>query len=117
MEDLGTAGKVTIKEDKTIIVDGGGNEEDIHARAEMITSHYGMAKNDFQLDKMKTRVAKILGGVAVLHVGAASEVEMRDKMERIDDALNATRAAMEMGVIAGGGTTLVKIMKQKSTKQ
>ena len=116
LEDLGTAGKITIKEDKTIIVDGGGKEEDMQSRAEMITSHYGMAKNDYQLDKMKTRVAKILGGVAVLHVGAASEVEMRDKMERIDDALNATRAAMEMGVIAGGGTTLVKIMKKLKMK-
>jgi len=75
----------------------------------MIESHYDMAKNDFQLDKMKTRVAKLLGGVAVMKIGAASEIEMRDTMERVDDALNATRAAMEMGVIRGGGYELATI--------
>ena len=72
----------------------------------MIEGHFDLADNDFQLDKMKTRVAKLLGGVAVLKIGASSEVEMRDTMERVDDALNATRAAMELGVIEGGGYTL-----------
>ena len=83
----------------------------VEARAKMIESHYELADNDFQLDKMKTRVAKLLGGVAVLKIGALSEVEMRDTMERVDDALNATRAAMELGIIEGGGLTLAKLSK------
>ena len=106
IEDLGTADKITIRENKTIIVNGGGEKEAVEARAKMIEGHFDLADNDFQLDKMKTRVAKLLGGVAVLKIGASSEVEMRDTMERVDDALNATRAAMELGVIEGGGYTL-----------
>lgn len=111
IEDLGTADKITIKENKTIIVNGGGEKEAVEARAKMIEGHFDLADNDFQLDKMKTRVAKLLGGVAVLKIGASSEVEMRDTMERVDDALNATRAAMELGVIEGGGLTLAKLSK------
>ena len=111
IEDLGKAEKVTIGEDKTVIINGAGNEESINDRAEMVQGHYDLAKNDYQLDKMKTRVAKLLGGVAVLKIGASSEIEMRDTMERVDDALNATRAAMELGVIAGGGITLARLSK------
>lgn len=113
IEDLGTADKITIKEAKTIIVNGGGVKEKVEERAKMIEGHYDLAKNDFQLDKMKTRVAKLLGGVAVLKIGASSEIEMRDTMERVDDALNATRAAMELGVIEGGGLTLANLSTGK----
>ena len=107
VDDLGTADKVIITGQKTTIINGGGSDEDIQARANMIHSRLDEAENEFMADKMRTRVAKLIGGVAVLNVGAASEVEMRDKMERIDDALNATRAAMEMGIISGGGTALL----------
>ena len=109
IEDLGTCEKITIGESKTVIVNGSGTKEQVEERAKMIEGHYELAKNDFLLDKMKTRVAKLLGGVAVMKIGAASEIEMRDTMERVDDALNATRAAMEMGVIRGGGFELAKI--------
>ena len=117
IDELGTAEKVTVGEVKTLIVKGGGDESKIQERAKMIEGHFDLAKNDFQLDKMKTRVAKILGGVAVLHVGAASEVEMRDKMERVDDALNATRAAMELGIIKGGGYELASIKTNSPFKE
>ena len=116
IKDLGTAEKITIKENKTIIVNGGGTEEKVEERAKMIEGHYDLAKNDFLLDKMKTRVAKLLGGVAVMKIGASSEVEMRDKMERVDDALNATRAAMELGIIRGGGFELATIKENKQYK-
>jgi len=109
IDDLGSAEKVTIGESKTIIVNGAGPKEKVEERAKMIEGHYEGAKNDFQLDKMKTRVAKLLGGVAVLKIGASSEIEMRDTMERVDDALNATRAAMDLGVIEGGGFTLANM--------
>jgi chaperonin GroEL len=106
--DLGEAEKVVVGEIRTTIIGGSGKREKVEERANMITNHIEDADNEFMADKMRTRVAKLLGGVAVLNVGAASEVEMRDKMERIDDALNATRAAMEMGVISGGGTALAE---------
>ena len=117
IEDLGTADKVTIKENKTIIVNGGGEQEKVEERAKMIEGHYDLAKNDFQLDKMKTRVAKLLGGVAVLKIGASSEVEMRDTMERVDDALNATRAAIELGIIKGGGYELASMETESDFKE
>lgn len=108
VEDLGQAEKVTVGETKTLIIGGHGSEDDIQDRVTMLESHMPDALNDFVRDKMKTRAAKLLGGIGVLHVGAASELEMRDKKERIDDALNATRAAMEMGIIAGGGFALAQ---------
>jgi chaperonin GroEL len=108
IKDLGQAEKVTVGETKTLIIGGHGSENDIQDRVTMLESHMPDALNDFVRDKMKTRAAKLLGGVGVLHVGAASELEMRDKKERVDDALNATRAAMEMGIIAGGGFALAQ---------
>ena len=113
IDDLGTCERITIGEAKTVIVGGAGSKQEVEDRAKMIEGHYDLAKNDFQLDKMKTRVAKLLGGVAVMKIGAASEIEMRDTMERVDDALNATRAAMEMGVIRGGGYELATICTVK----
>ena len=109
VKDLGEAERVVVGELRTTIIGGSGKKKKVEERANMITNHIEDADNEFMADKMRTRVAKLLGGVAVLNVGAASEVEMRDKMERIDDALNATRAAMEMGVISGGGTALAEI--------
>jgi chaperonin GroEL (HSP60 family) len=100
IEDLGTAEMVKVSDVSTLIVGGKG---DVSSRVENITSKLESAPNDWVADKMRSRIAKLEGGVAVLHVGAISEIEMRDKKERIDDALNATRAAMEMGIVAGGG--------------
>jgi len=101
LEDLGTAEMITITDTTTLIVNGGGDETVVAEYAKTI--NVADATNDWMADKMKARIAKLVGGVAVLNVGAVSEVEMRDKKERIDDALNATRAAMEMGIVAGGG--------------
>ena len=100
IEDLGSASMVKVSDVSTLIVGGKG---DISSRVENIRIKVEKAANDWLADKMKNRIAKLEGGVAVLHVGAVSEIEMRDKKERIDDALNATRAAMEMGIVAGGG--------------
>ena len=108
IEDLGQAEKITVGELKTLIVNGAGNKENIEERMNMIEGHLEDASNEYVMDNMKTRIAKLSGGIAVLHIGAASEIEMRDKKERVDDALNATRAAMEMGIISGGGTALLQ---------
>ena len=100
IEDLGSAEMVKVSDISTLIVGGKG---DVQPRVENIRAKLESASNEWMADKMRSRIAKLEGGVAVLHVGAISEIEMRDKKERIDDALNATRAAMEMGIVAGGG--------------
>jgi chaperonin GroEL len=111
LEHLGEADKIIIGEVKTLIVNGAGTKESVAERVTMIQNHLEDAANDYVRDNMKKRIAKLIGGVAVLHVGAASEIEMRDTKERVDDALNATRAAMEMGVVNGGGIALLKAME------
>ena len=112
IEDLGTAHQVRITKDNTTIVGGAGDKAAIASRVEQIREQLKVATSQFDKDKLQERLAKMSGGVAVIEVGAATEVEMKDKRLRIEDALNATRAAVEEGIVAGGGTTLVDIQKE-----
>ena len=105
---LGTAESVTIDKDNTTIVNGSGNVNDIKARVNQIKAQIETTTSDYDREKLQERLAKLAGGVAVLYVGAASEVEMKEKKDRVDDALHATRAAVEEGIIAGGGVALVR---------
>ena len=108
LEDLGNAKKVTIDKDNTTVVDGGGAKAEIDARVEQVRTQIDQATSDYDKEKLQERVAKLAGGVAVIKVGAATEVEMKEKKDRVDDALHATRAAVEEGVVAGGGVALVR---------
>lgn len=105
---LGTAETVTIDKDNTTIVNGAGKKVDINARIGQIKSQIETTTSDYDKEKLQERLAKLAGGVAVLYVGAASEVEMKEKKDRVDDALHATRAAVEEGIVAGGGVALVR---------
>ena len=105
---LGTCEKVTIDKDNTTIVNGGGVQKDIKSRVNQIKSQIETTTSDYDKEKLQERLAKLAGGVAVLYVGAASEVEMKEKKDRVDDALHATRAAVEEGIVAGGGVALVR---------
>src|SRR5690606_8597609 len=107
LNDLGTAKKVNIEKENTTIVDGAGKEDDIKARVEQIRREIDNSNSDYDKEKLQERVAKLAGGVAVIKIGAATEVEMKEKKARVDDALHATRAAVEEGVVAGGGVALV----------
>jgi chaperonin GroEL len=108
IEMLGTAETVTIDKDNTTIVNGAGKKKDIKARVNQIKSQIESSTSDYDKEKLQERLAKLAGGVAVLYVGAASEVEMKEKKDRVDDALHATRAAVEEGIVAGGGVALVR---------
>nr|WP_299035735.1 chaperonin GroEL [uncultured Tenacibaculum sp.] len=108
---LGTAETVTIDKDNTTIVNGSGDEEQIKARVNQIKTQIETTTSDYDREKLQERLAKLAGGVAVLYVGAASEVEMKEKKDRVDDALHATRAAVEEGIVAGGGVALVRAKK------
>ena len=108
---LGTAETVTIDKDNTTVVNGAGNEEQIKARVNQIKAQIETTTSDYDREKLQERLAKLAGGVAVLYVGAASEVEMKEKKDRVDDALHATRAAVEEGIVAGGGVALVRAKK------
>ncbi|CAI9430050.1 chaperonin GroEL [Candidatus Ornithobacterium hominis] len=108
LDMLGTAEKVSIDKDNTTIVNGSGDEEQIKARVNQIKSQIETTTSDYDREKLQERLAKLAGGVAVLYVGAASEVEMKEKKDRVDDALHATRAAVEEGIVAGGGVALVR---------
>ena len=105
---LGTCERVTIDKDNTTIVNGTGDKENINARVNQIKSQIESTTSDYDREKLQERLAKLAGGVAVLYVGAASEVEMKEKKDRVDDALHATRAAVEEGIVAGGGVALVR---------
>ena len=109
VEVLGTAEKITIGKDTTTIVNGGGESEKIVERIEQIKAHIETAKSDYDKEKLQERLAKLSGGVAVLYIGAGSEVELKEKKDRVDDALHATRAAIEEGIVEGGGIALLKI--------
>ena len=111
LEMLGTAETVTIDKDNTTIVNGTGKAADIKARVNQIKSQIESTTSDYDREKLQERLAKLAGGVAVLYVGAASEVEMKEKKDRVDDALHATRAAVEEGIVAGGGVALVRAQK------
>ncbi|MFT5760981.1 MAG: chaperonin GroEL [Polaribacter sp.] len=108
---LGTAETVTIDKDNTTIINGSGNAADIKARVSQIKAQIETTTSDYDKEKLQERLAKLAGGVAVLYVGAASEVEMKEKKDRVDDALHATRAAVEEGIVAGGGVALVRAIK------
>ncbi len=106
--DLGSAKRVTVDKDKTTIVDGAGKKEDIKARVKQLEAEISATTSSYDKEKLQERLAKIIGGVAVIKVGAATEVEMKEKKARVEDALNATRAAVEEGIVPGGGTALVR---------
>lgn len=108
IEMLGTAEKVTVNKDNTIIVNGAGSKEAIQARVQQIKAQIQNTKSTYDKEKLQERLAKLSGGVAVLYVGAVSEVEMKEKKDRVDDALSATRAAIEEGIVPGGGVTYIR---------
>ena len=108
IEMLGTADKVTVSKDYTTIVNGAGAKENIKERCDQIKAQIVATKSDYDREKLQERLAKLSGGVAVLYVGAASEVEMKEKKDRVDDALRATRAAIEEGIVPGGGVTYIR---------
>ena len=115
LEDLGTARQVRITKDETTIIDGAGDKDVITKRVNQIRAQVEETSSDFDREKLQERLAKLSGGVAVIEVGAATEVEMKDKKLRIEDALNATRAAVEEGIVAGGGTTFIDIIPALNT--
>jgi chaperonin GroEL len=108
IEYLGTAEKVNIDKDNTIIVNGSGKKEDIDARVNQIKAQIETTTSDYDKEKLQERLAKLSGGVAILYIGAATEVEMKEKKDRVDDALHATRAAVQEGIVAGGGIALIR---------
>jgi chaperonin GroEL len=108
LEYLGTAEKVTIDKDNTTIVNGAGSQDDIKARVNQIKAQIDSTTSDYDREKLQERLAKLSGGVAILYIGAATEVEMKEKKDRVDDALHATRAAVQEGVVAGGGVALIR---------
>ncbi|WGH24743.1 MAG: chaperonin GroEL [Candidatus Shikimatogenerans bostrichidophilus] len=111
-EDLGKCEKITICKDSTIIVNGSGNINNIKKRIKQIKRQINITTSDYDKEKLQERLAKLSGGVAVLYIGAASEIEMKEKKDRVEDALNATRAAIEEGIVAGGGVALVRSIKK-----
>ena len=115
LTDLGTARQVRITKDETTIIDGAGDKDVIAKRVNQIRAQVEETTSDFDREKLQERLAKLSGGVAVIEVGAATEVEMKDKKLRIEDALNATRAAVEEGIVAGGGTTFIDIIPALNT--
>ena len=114
IENLGTAGKVVVDKDNTTIVEGAGDKAALTDRVEMIKRQIGETTSDFDREKLQERLAKLAGGVAVVKVGAATETELKELKLRIEDALNSTRAAVEEGIISGGGTALVNVIKKVS---
>ena len=107
-EHLGTAKRIEIGKENTIIIDGAGDKEKIQGRIGQIKTQIEVTTSDYDREKLQERLAKLSGGVAVIKVGAATEVEMKEKKDRVDDALHATRAAVEEGVVPGGGVALVR---------
>ncbi len=111
LDDLGNAKKVVVTKEETTIIDGAGKKEDIEARIKQIKAQIEEATSDYDKEKLQERVAKLAGGVAVIKVGAATEVEMKEKKARVEDALHATRAAVEEGVVPGGGVALIRALQ------
>ena len=111
IDHLGRAEKVTINKENTTIVNGAGNKENIAARVNQIKAQIEHTTSDYDREKLQERLAKLAGGVAVLHIGAPSEVEMKEKKDRVDDALSATRAAIAEGIVPGGGVAYIRCVK------
>jgi chaperonin GroEL len=112
LNDLGSARKVVIDKDNTTIIDGAGKKEDIEARVKQIRAQIEETTSDYDREKLQERLAKLVGGVAVIKVGAATEVEMKEKKARVEDALNATKAAVEEGIVAGGGVAFIRSLSR-----
>ncbi|MGO9641059.1 MAG: TCP-1/cpn60 chaperonin family protein, partial [Candidatus Acidiferrales bacterium] len=110
VEDLGRAKKVTIDKDNTTIVEGGGKTAEIEGRVKQIRAQVEDTTSDYDREKLQERLAKLVGGVAVIKVGAATEVELKEKKARVEDAMHATRAAVEEGIVAGGGVALIRCL-------
>jgi len=117
LDDLGTAKRVSIDKDNTTIVDGGGSREALEGRVKQIRAQTEETSSDWDREKLQERLAKLIGGVAVINVGAATEIEMKEKKDRVEDALNATRAAVEEGIVPGGGVALLRAMKALEGKK
>jgi len=115
LKDLGTAKRITVDKDNTTIVDGGGSRDAIEGRVKQIRTQIEDTTSDYDREKLQERLAKLIGGVAVINVGAATEIEMKEKKDRVEDALNATRAAVEEGIVAGGGVAYLRAMKALET--
>ena len=111
LNELGQAKRIKVEKENTTIVDGSGNKEDIKGRVKQIRAQIEEATSDYDREKLQERLAKLVGGVAVIRVGAATEVEMKEKKDRVEDALNATRAAVEEGIVPGGGTAFIRVSK------
>ncbi len=111
LEDLGTCEKITIDKDNSTIVNGAGEKSAIESRVNQIKAQIETTTSDYDKEKLQERLAKLAGGVAVLYVGAATEVEMKEKKDRVDDALHATRAAVEEGIVAGGGVAYLRAVQ------
>jgi chaperonin GroEL len=111
VEDLGRAKKVTINKENTIIIDGAGNDDDLRGRVKTLKAQIEDSSSDYDREKLQERLAKLVGGVAVIRVGAATETELKEKKARVEDAMNATRAAVEEGIVAGGGVALIRAAK------
>src|SRR6056300_186411 len=111
MDMLGVAEKIVVSKDNTTIVNGAGSTEDIAERVEQIKNQIDASQSDYEKEKMQERLAKLAGGVAVLYIGAGSEVELKEKKDRVDDALQATKSAIEEGVVEGGGIALLRTLK------
>jgi chaperonin GroEL len=111
LADLGRAKRITVDKDNTTIIDGAGAQKDIQARVQQIRTQIEDTTSDYDREKLQERLAKLVGGVAVVNVGAATETEMKEKKARVEDALNATRAAVEEGVVPGGGVAYIRALK------
>jgi chaperonin GroEL len=111
LEELGNARKVTIGKDTTTIIDGGGNTQDLQARVNTLKSQIDDSASDYDREKLQERLAKLVGGVAIIRVGAATETELKEKKARVEDAMHATRAAVEEGIVPGGGVVLIRAAK------
>jgi chaperonin GroEL len=111
LKDLGTAKRITLDKDNTTIIDGGGNRKTLEGRVKQIRAQIEETTSDYDREKLQERLAKLIGGVAVISVGAATETEMKEKKDRVEDALNATRAAVEEGIVAGGGVAYMRALR------
>ncbi len=111
IDQLGRAEKITVNKENTTIVNGAGNKEAIAGRVAQIKAQIEQTTSDYDREKLRERLAKLAGGVAVLHIGAPSEVEMKEKKDRVDDALSATRAAIAEGIVPGGGVAYIRCVK------
>jgi chaperonin GroEL len=111
LEDLGSARRVTLDKETTTIIDGGGNPKDLQGRVKTLKAQIEDTSSDYDREKLQERLAKLVGGVAIIRVGAATETELKEKKARVEDAMNATRAAVEEGIVPGGGVVLIRAAK------